>query len=48
MNWLITYTTDYNATQNTQTINASTYTEALLNFMLLHINNAVALEIKKI
>jgi hypothetical protein len=48
MNWLVTYTTDYNATQQTQTVNAPTFTTALLNFMLLNINNAIALEIKKI
>jgi len=44
--WLITYTTDYNATQHTQKITAATYTEAYLLFSIG--NDGIILEIKKI
>jgi len=44
--WLITYTTDYNATQQTQTINAPTFTEAYLLFSIC--NDGIILDIKKI
>ena len=50
MQWLITYITrnNENAPRYNITVTAATYTKALLNFMLLNINNAIAIEIKKI
>ena len=46
MQWLITYTTDYNQTQRTQTITAPTFTEAYILFSMR--NDGIILEIKKI
>ena len=46
MRWLITYTTDFNTTQNTQTIAAGSFTEAYLLFSIHY--NGIILEIKKI
>ena len=44
--WLITYTTDYDSTRNTATVNAKTYTEALLIFTINY-KDAIALELIK-
>lgn len=46
MQWLITYTSDYNQTQHTEILKASTYTEAYLYFSLC--NDSIILDIKKI
>lgn len=46
MQWLITYTKDYDQTRQEQIIAAATYTQALLYFLLK--NNGIVLEIKKI
>ena len=46
MEWLITYTTDMNTTQNTATVRATTYTEAYLQF-IIHYKNSIVLELIK-
>ena len=46
MQWLITYTKDFDTTRQQQIIAAATYTQAFLYFMLKY--SGVVLEIKKI
>jgi hypothetical protein len=48
MEWLIIYSTiaDENAPRLTTTVNAKTYTEALLQFTI-HFKNAIAIELIK-
>lgn len=48
MNWLITYTTDYNESQHTQAITAASYTQAYILFTFNNSIDAIILSIKKI
>jgi hypothetical protein len=46
MDWLITYTSDYDVTRQQLIITAATYTQAYLLFILR--NDSIILDIKKI
>jgi hypothetical protein len=46
MQWLITYTKDFDTTRQEQIIAATTYTQAIVTFLLRY--EGIVLEIKKI
>lgn len=48
MKYLITYTTDNNATQHQQTITAANYTDAYLQFTFNNTKQTIILEITNI
>lgn len=45
MQWLVIYTSDLNATQQTATVTGDTYTQAYINFMLKY--DGIILELKQ-
>ena len=48
MQWLVTYTTDYNRSQREERVNAADYTGAYLTVLYNNSKNIIILDIKKI
>ena len=48
MQWLVTYTTDYNRSQQVERVTAADYTGAYLTVLYKNSTNIIILDIKKI
>ena len=48
MQWLVTYTSDYNRSQKREIVSAADYTKAYLTVLYKNSTNIIILDIKKI